>query len=90
VGVLATIEGLDPNERIVVELDGGRVGGLVLCRQSWSDSVGWFTQSRMALDGNEVSSLRGVLGNAPSNRVARPVVNQEMPRVLQFPAAVSA
>jgi hypothetical protein len=62
-GTFATIEGNHERERLVVNLCHDEHGSAVeLCRESWSDSVGWFVQSRVRLQPSELPALRAALG----------------------------
>ncbi len=64
--LLAVIE-TEPNvRRLAVFLVGDRTkqDRLELHQQSWCPSVGWYTQSRFGLRGEEVRGLRSALGGS--------------------------
>jgi hypothetical protein len=95
-GTIATIEGTHDRERLVVNLcheDDGS-SRLELCRESWSDSVGWFVQSRVRLHPSELAGLRTVLGpvSGALGRTGRGSATTESagPNTLKFPASASA
>lgn len=93
--IIATISGSCETERLVLALanDGeeGSSQGIELQRQTWSESLGWFTQSRVRVAKDEICGLRSALGIAPG-RNARPVAGglDESSAILQFPTQHSA
>jgi hypothetical protein len=62
--VLSTIDGIVPTERLALVLMPLAEGGtrLELRQQSWSETVGWYTQSSVAIDSEQVADLRNSLG----------------------------
>lgn len=62
--VLATIDGQSAAERLqLVIVPAGENGTrLELRQQSWSQSVGWYTQSSVAIEPHQVAELRNSLG----------------------------
>lgn len=100
--LLAVIE-TEPNvRRLAVFLVGDRTkqDRLELHQQSWCPSVGWYTQSRFGLRGDEVRGLRSALG-AGACGVCPPAVCHANPQVagdsaapdeflLRFPRSESA
>jgi hypothetical protein len=66
--ILATLAGAHEDERLEIALcqQPGERSRLELRQQSWSEGIGWFTQSRVQLEPHQVADLRGVLGTAGS------------------------
>ena len=62
--VLAVLEGTLESERtLLVHRETANGGSIVeLRQQSWGDGVGWFTQSSVQLEPEQVSQLRLALG----------------------------
>lgn len=62
--VLAVLEGTLPRERTLLVhrhvADGNSL--IELRQQSWGDGVGWFTQSSVQLEPDQVAQLRSALG----------------------------
>lgn len=61
--VIATIDGSSPGHRlqlVMVARDEGTQ--LELRQQSWAESVGWYTQSSVAVEPEQVAELRNSLG----------------------------
>ncbi len=76
--VLSTLSGDSENDRILLVLC-QRVSGtqLELRQQSWADGVGWFTQSSVTLEPQQVAQLRAALGFAGGGSRA---TNMTLPR----------
>ena len=71
--ILSTIPGAEEGTRLVVVLRSNRPSNpLVLRHESFSEAVGWFVQSEIALSSDQVAGLRGALGHAPASRMPRP------------------
>jgi hypothetical protein len=71
--ILATIPGAREDEQLEVALCQipGEGSKLELRQQTWGEGIGWYTQSRVRLDPQQVGELRGVLGfGASANRKA--------------------
>lgn len=60
--VLATLPTADESERLLVTVSPEDAGKLMLVQQSWSDSIGWFTQKSMEIALEQVAELRNALG----------------------------
>jgi hypothetical protein len=95
--VLATIDGNSPAERLVLSLIPCELEGqfLELQRQSWCESLGWFTQSRTRIHREEINELRSALGtiSGKRRRAGSPFeqkVLKNHPQILQFPSQHSA
>lgn len=88
--ILATIDGSCETERLVLSLVPCEQEGhcLELQRQSWSESLGWFTQSRVRVARDEIHGLRSALGGIPGSK--RKMADVETPAILRFPAQHSA
>ncbi|MDZ4849066.1 MAG: hypothetical protein SGI77_07210 [Pirellulaceae bacterium] len=88
--ILATIDGSSESERLILSLVPCALDGqcIELQRQTWSDSLGWFTQSRVRVAREEVNGLRSALGNVSGTK--RKMASLESPAILQFPAQHSA
>ena len=66
---LATIDGQVVNERLQVVLCTGDASSRVeLRQQSWGDGIGWFTQSSISLQSDQVGQLKSVLGATKTPR----------------------
>jgi len=75
--VLSTIVGATDDERLLVVLVHSSAYGsrLELKQQSWGDGVGWFTQSRVEIQPDQVADLRSALGAGgctPTRQFDRP------------------
>jgi hypothetical protein len=79
--ILATVPGARDDEQLEIALCQipGEGSQLELRQQTWAEGIGWFTQSRVRLDPQQVSELRGVLGTTV-NRPRR-TLPQEFSRV---------
>lgn len=66
--VLATLPSSSDRERLVVVLSHAPDGStqLELRQQSWGDGLGWFTQSSVQLEPEQVAGLRQSLGMSTS------------------------
>lgn len=61
--VLATLPGTSDTDRLVVVLTAANGTSQVhLRQQSWGEGLGWYTQSSVQLDPQQVAGLRQVLG----------------------------
>jgi hypothetical protein len=68
--LLNAIPGKTENDRLALFLIPGEgTAGLALCQQSWADGIGWFTQSKVQVDPDQVASLRQALGQGGSGKV---------------------
>ncbi|MCY2975603.1 MAG: hypothetical protein NTW52_13165 [Planctomycetota bacterium] len=90
--VISTIEGSDKTQRLVLCRVSCDVEGqcVELQRQSWSDSVGWFTQSRVRIAKEEINFLRSALGSVSTAKNRTAVSDIECESILRFPAQHSA
>lgn len=71
--VLSTIAGATDKERLLVVLcTRSGESRLELRQQSFGDGIGWFTQSTVALEPNQVAELRTALGTG-GNRGPSPL-----------------
>jgi hypothetical protein len=70
---LATLSSDHADERIQVVLDRGPSGvsTISLVQQSWSESLGWYTQQVMNLTPEQVVQLRSALGMSSAGKVPR-------------------
>jgi hypothetical protein len=87
--VLATLPCARDDERtILVHCQSDHGSQIELRQQSWGAGVGWFTQSTVRLDPEQVAGLRAALGKAPANHVPAYVSRLDFgPRVVQFESA---
>lgn len=74
--ILATLPGARDDEQVEIALlQTPGAGSLIeLRQQTWGEGIGWFTQSRVQLEPQQVAELRGVLGasaNRPGARSGR-------------------
>jgi hypothetical protein len=62
--ILSILPGSDEQHRVVVALRHDEMGNsqMQLRQESWSQAVGWFAQSVVALAPDQIAALRGVLG----------------------------
>jgi hypothetical protein len=88
--ILATLDGSSETEQLVLSLVPCEHDGqcLELARQSWSESLGWFTQSRVRIARDEVNGLRSALGQVSGAK--RRAIDCEAPSILRFPTLHSA
>lgn len=90
--ILNVFPGADDRHRLVVAVEqvGDASSTLVLRQETHSDDVGWFVQSRVAVESGQVAGLRMALGSGqarasqPAARDARP-----LPAILRFESAVA-
>lgn len=70
---LSAVYGANDRERLLVVLCHAEAGShLELRQQSWSDGLGWFTQSTVRLEPHQVASLRGALGSGMKQAAPAP------------------
>jgi hypothetical protein len=88
--ILATIDGSCESERLVLSLVACETDGhcVELERQTWSESLGWFTQSRVRVARDEINGLRSALGNVSGAKCK--MASVQSPAILRFPAQHSA
>ena len=87
--ILATLPSTHDEGRTVVVLcqDNGR-SRIELRQQSWGAGVGWYTQSTVQLDPEQVAGLRAALGSASWNRVPAYLTSRDFKsRIVQFESA---
>jgi len=89
--ILNVFPGVEPNQRLAVvllqEADGER--SLELRQETHSADVGWFVQSRVAVDAGQIPGLKMTLTSpATSSGLARS--GQPTPAILSFAAAKQA
>ena len=79
--VIATIDGSTSSERLqIVMLSGEHGTRLELRQQSWAESLGWYTQSSVLVDPEQVAELRNALGmGGKSARLRRPDRRENSP-----------
>lgn len=69
---LAVVPSSDDQHRIVVQLRHGFSGSSVeLLQQSWGEGVGWFTQSKVQLEPEQLTAVRAALGSQSSSAAMR-------------------
>ena len=66
--VIATLSAQDDTQRLEVVLlsQSGGESRLQLRQQSWGDGVGWFTQSSVELEPQQLAALKMTLGTVPA------------------------
>lgn len=75
--VLTTIPGGHDREQLVVVLRSGPQGSqLVLKQQTWGQGVGWYDQSSVEIEPQQVQALRMALGRNASGAPAGGVAHQ--------------
>jgi hypothetical protein len=89
---LATLSGSRETERVVLVLVAKTNGSVVeLRQQSWGEGVGWFTQSNVQLEPQQVAELKQTLGQAPHASTRRssrkPTPGGFIPRVVHAESA---
>jgi hypothetical protein len=82
----------DQDQRLVIalETDEGASGRLVLRQESFSEDVGWFVQSRIAVEAEQIAGLKMSLTGQvikPLRSKARPAPSS--PAILPFDQAVA-
>ena len=87
--ILSTLPSTSDDQRTIVVLCHGESGSQIeLRQQSWGAGVGWFTQSTVRLDPEQVAGLRAALGTASANRVPAYLTSQSWsPRIVGFESA---
>lgn len=97
---LATLPSDRDNERLLVVLcqESDQGSYLELRQQSWGEGVGWFTQSSVRVEPEQVAQLRGALGSGKAKSSAatvswkgalrnNPAQRESFPRVLRADSA---
>ena len=92
--LLATLDSHHADERIQVVLNRAADGdsSISLIQQSWSESLGWYTQKAMELSPDQVRQLRSALGTPTAGRLTsqlsfdRPAASVPMPVCVPFPS----
>lgn len=75
---------------IAVEQEPEAGSRLVLRQESFADDVGWFVQSRIAIEPEQVAGLRMALSGQESvSRLARAPKMSRLPAILRFDGASS-
>jgi len=82
--ILSTIDGSSDQDRLLLVLCSKPEGSHVeLRQQSFGDGIGWFTQSTIRLEANQVAELRSALGTGnsqkPAVRLPKPFRRAEQP-----------
>jgi hypothetical protein len=87
---LATIDGSSETERLILSLVACEKDGqcLELARETWSENLGWFTQSRVRVAKDEINGLRSALGLTAGTK--RRPIETGVPDILRFPSQHSA
>jgi hypothetical protein len=90
--VLAVLEGSLENERtLLVHCRAKNDSSLIeLRQQSWGDGVGWFTQSSVQLEPDQVSQLRLALGTPKAKSTRERIVSNNghfVPRLVTADSA---
>ena len=63
--ILSVIPGADDQQRLVLVLcQAAGSSRLELRQQSWGEGVGWFTQTSLPIDHDQVPQIRGALGGS--------------------------
>ena len=93
--ILATIDGTSDTERLILSLVPCEFDGqcLELHRETWSESLGWFTQSRIRVAKEEINGLRSALGCVSGTQVTggkQKMAGVLSPAILRFPSQHSA
>lgn len=88
--ILATIDGSSDSERLILSLVPCESDGqcIELQRQTWSESLGWFTQSRVRVAREEINGLRSALGTVSGTK--RKMSDVPSPAIVRFPTQHSA
>jgi len=70
---LAILAGSSETERVLLVLTDGNSSSVVEMRQqSWGEGVGWFTQSHVQLEPQQVAELKRTLGQSSGSVNCRP------------------
>lgn len=86
--ILNVFPGKSGDDRLVLarEVDASGAAQLVLRQESRSPHVGWFVQSRIAIEADQVAALKMTL---TSNLVQEAQPSEEAPAVLSFRSALA-
>lgn len=91
--IVNVFPGMDDAQRLViaVEQESDGESRLVLRQESYSEAVGWFVQSRVAIEPNQVAGLKMSLGGTNNARRISPPKPElpDSPAILRFPAAAA-
>lgn len=68
--------------------DSGRDGSLILRQESFSDDVGWFVQSRVALEPEQIPGLKMTLTGGVARQMQSTSATRT-PAILRFAGAVA-
>ena len=82
----------DQDQRLVIamETQEGAEGRLVLRQESFSDDVGWFVQSRIAVEAEQIPGLKmSLTGQVLKPRKHQPRSVSSVPAILPFDHAVA-
>lgn len=66
----------DPLERLVIALEQpeGDASRIVLRQESFSDDVGWFVQSRVVVEAEQIAGLKMTLTGSAMRPIQRPAI----------------
>ena len=90
--ILNVFPSSDDGNRLVIAVEQEPEAGsrLVLRQESFADDVGWFVQSRIAVEPEQVAGLKMALsGQASVKRLARAPKMSRLPAILSFDGAAS-
>lgn len=87
--ILSTLPSTRDDQRAIVVLRQSESGSQIeLRQQSWGAGVGWFTQSTVRLDPEQVAGLRAALGTTAANRVPNYLTSRpSSPHIVRFESA---
>ncbi len=85
--LLTVLPGHDPNKRVAVMMHREKQESTIqLCQQTFSEAVGWFTQSSVELTPEQLSGLKNSLGGMPRSARNRRGDAPAARTILAFPA----
>jgi hypothetical protein len=81
--LVTIIPGNDPNQRLALYLrKSGQESGLTLVQESWAEGIGWFAQSSVDVDSEQLPTFRQSLKSGTGKVSSRPVVHPSHLRVV--------
>jgi len=86
--LLTTIDSATEGHRLAVFLSPGQDGSVLeLHEQSWGEGVGWYTQSRVRIDRDQLPMIRQALAGSAQQVASPATANQHGWRVVHADSA---
>ena len=90
--ILNVFPSTDDQQRLViaVEQEAEQGSRLVLRQESFSEAIGWFIQSRVAIEPSQVAGLKMSLGATGPQQITPPAADlPDSPAILRFTGAAA-